>query len=479
MSMKKIFVISFLVVILVAVTVVVAAPNNLPGAGWKTGTQVQNVSSGAVNIIMNAYDQTGASFPCDPQTLNSGQSYTYLPENDCATMPAGFQGSAVVSADGEVAAVTNVNNKGTGQAAGQYNGTDASGAATSISFPLVKNNHSGRTTTFYVQNASGSTNNITASFVVNGVTYNQNYNNVPANSMVIINPSDAGVPAGQGNVGSLTVTGTQPLAGSSLEHETAPTVANNLQASRAFSAADNGSTLFCPLVRYQFGGKVTTTGMQVQNVSGGSETINVSYTIVAGPSGAGTVINATSQTVNNGASANFLQADDLQPGDLAAATVTSTGGGDMAAIVNDKATGTSPERVTTYACFNEANATTQVNLPLVKESFNQNTTGVQVQNVGTSPTGLRLTYRSTSGGTVVIETTSDVAPGNSKTFNLLASGGTGGITTTSGSLASLSGTVNGVVAESLDGEPIVAIANESWTSGSSPQDTKNYEGFNQ
>lgn len=477
--MRKIFVIGILVLLLAAVTVVIAAPNNLPGAGWKTGTQVQNVSTGAVNIIMNAYDQTGISFPCDPQTLNPGESYTYLPENDCSTMPSGFQGSAVVSADGEVAAVTNVNNKPTGQAAGQYNGTDASSAATTISFPLIKNNHSSRTTTFYVQNASGNTNDIDATFVVNGVSYNQSYNNVPANAMVIITPNDAGVPSGQGNVGSLTVTGTEPLAGSSLEHETAPTVANNLQASRAFSASDYGSTLFCPLVRYQFGGKVTTTGLQVQNVSGGSETINVSYTVVAGPSGAGTVINATPQTVADGASANFLQANDLQSGDLAAATITSTGSGDLAAIINDKATGTSPERVTTYACFNEANATTQISLPLVKESFNENTTGVQVQNIGTSPTGLRLTYRTTTGTTVVIETTSDVPAGNSKTFNLLASGGTSGITTTSGSLASLSGTVNGVVVESLDGEPIVAIANESWSGGSTPQDTKNYEGFNQ
>jgi len=477
--MKKTFVIGILILMLVAVAVVVAAPNNLPGAGWKTGTQVQNVSTGPVNIILTAYDQSGNPFTCNSQALNTGESYTYLPENDCSTLPSGFQGSGVVSADGEVAAVTNVNNKPTGQAAGQYNGTDSSEAATTISFPLVKNNHSGRTTTFYVQNASGSTNNMNANFVVNGVSYPKAYNNVPANAMVIITPNDAGVPSGQGNVGSLTVTGSEPLAGSSLEHETSPPVANNLQASRAFSSSDYGPKLFCPLARYQFGGKVTTTGLQVQNVSGGSETINVSYTIVAGPSGAGTVVNATPQTVADGASANFLQANDLKPGDLAAATVTSTGGGDLAAIINDKATGTSPERVTTYACFNSANATTQISLPLVKEAFNNNTSGVQVQNIGTNPTDLELTYRTTSGTTVVIETTSKLAPGNSKTFNLLASGGTSGISVTSGSLSNLNGTVNGVVVVSQDGEPIVAIANESATGGSSPQDTKNYEGFNQ
>ncbi len=474
--MKKLSIIILLLMLVMAVGLVSAGPNDLPGTGWSSGQQIQNVggASGTVNLM--AYDQAGnPPYNCGDQALAPGESYTYLPDSDCPTMPAGFEGSAVASADQPIAAVVNVANKPVGAAAGQYTGTDGSAVSTSIAFPLVKANHAGRTTTFYVQNASNSTNTISAEFKVNGVTYNNSYPNVPANAMVIINPADASVPPGTGSVGALTVTGTQPLAGTSLEHETAPSVANNMQASRAFVPSDYGDTLYCPLVRYAFGSRVTTTGIQVQNVGNVPTNITVTYSVVVG-----SAINSTTTQMNvaAGASANFLQQTDLNAGTLAAATITSSAT-DVAAIVNDKATGTSPERVTTYACFNEANATDTISLPLVKEVFNGNSGGIQVQNVGTGPANVTLTYNTHTGQTVVIETTSPIAAGASKTFVNLTTGGTSGINVVSGSIANLNGTVNGVTIVS-DGEPIVAIANESsLASNTSPQDTKNYEGFNQ
>jgi hypothetical protein len=476
--MKKLSVILLALMLILAVGLVSAGPNDLPGNGWTSGQQIQNVggASGTVNLM--AYDQAGGSFNCGDQALDPGESYTYLPATDCATMPAGFEGSAVASADQPIAAVVNVNNKPVGAAAGQYTGTDGSAVATSVVFPLVKSNHSGRTTTFYIQNASNSTNNITASFKVNGVTYTKTYNAVPANAMVIVNPADTTnpgpVPTGTGQVGALTVTGTQPIAGTSLEHQTSPSVAANLQASRGFVPTDFGSTLYCPLVRYAFGSKLTTTGLQVQNVGNVPTDITVTYSVVVG-----TAVNTTTTQTNiaAGASANFLQATDLNAGALAAATITSTST-DIAAIVNDKATASNPERVTTYSCFSDSNATDTISLPLVKEVFNGNSTGVQVQNVGNSSTNVTLTYITNNAQTVVIETSSPIAAGASKTFVNLTTGGTSGINVVSGSLATLAGTVNGVTVVS-GGQPIVAIANESaMASNANPQDTKNYEGFN-
>jgi hypothetical protein len=473
--MKKVSVIVLMLVLVISVGLVSAGPNDLPGTGWSSGQQIQNVGAASGTVTLIAYDMTGANFPCGDQALDPGESYTYLPDNDCATMPAGFEGSAVASADQPIAAVVNVANKPVGQAAGQYNGTDGGAVATTIAFPLVKSNHAGRTTTFYIQNASNSQNTISATYVVNGTTYNDSFPNVPANAMVILNPADASVPQGTGNVGALTVTGTQPIAGTSLEHETAPSVANNMQASRAFVPSDYGDTLYCPLVRYLFGSRLTTTGIQVQNVGNVPTNITVTYSVVVG-----TAINTTTTQTNvaAGASANFLQQTDFEPGTLAAATITSSAT-DIAAIVNDKATGTSPERVTTYACFNSANATTTISLPLVKEYFNGNTGGVQVQNVGNSATNVTLTYSTHTGDTVVIETTSPIPAGTSKTFVNLTTGGTSGINVVSGDINDLDGTVNGVTVES-DGQPIVAIQNESsLPTNAQPQDTKNYEGFNQ
>jgi hypothetical protein len=470
---KKFLSLLILVVLLMGVSLVGANTNNLPGGGWESGQQIQNVGGGTANVILTAYNTAGANFPCDNQTLAPGASFTWLPDN-CQT-PAGFQGSAVASSNEPIVAVVNVNNRTVGAAAGQYTGTDGGEISTTIAFPLVKNNHAGRTTTFFVQNASSNVNTIEATFSVAGNTYQKSYPNVPAHAMVIITPNDAGVPSGMGNVGSLSLTGTQPLAGTSLEHEAVAAVAQNLQASRAFTPSDYGSTLYCPLARRNFGGLDTTTGLQVQNVANSPQNISIVYSIVAGP-GAGTTVGPfTANNVAPGASANFLASDHLQAGNLASITVT--GSGNLAAIVNDRADAPNPRRFTTYACFAAGKTTSTVNLPLVKEDFFHNTTGIQVQNVGNAAATYTLTYKTHTGHTVVVTHTDPVPPGGSKTFYRIGAGGTANLTVVSGSLANLNSTVSGVVITS--GQPIVAIGNESNYTGVNPQDTKNYEGFNQ
>jgi hypothetical protein len=474
--MKKLSIIVLMLVMIISVGLVSAGPNDLPGTGWTSGQQIQNVGSSSGTVNLTAYDQSGNDYSCGNQALDPGESYTYLPDNDCPTMPAGFEGSAVASADQPIAAVVNVTNRPTGAASGQYTGTDGSAVSTTIAFPLVKSNHAGRTTTFFIQNASTSNNTISVEFNIAGNTYNNAYNNVPPNAMVIVNPADAGVPLGTGYFVGLTVTGTQPIAGTSLEHETAPTVANSMQASRGFVPSDYGTDLFCPLVRHNYSAILTTSGIQVQNVGNAPTNITVTYSMVVGSAINTTV---TQNNVAPGASANFLQSTDFNNNSLGAATITSSGQ-PLAAIVNDRAQATNPIRVTTYACFNQANATETISLPLVKEYWFGNTSGLQIQNVGNAPTDVILTYNTNNGDTVVIRTTSPIPAGASKTFYALTTNGTSGISVVSGSLNDLSSTVSGVVVESEDGQPIVAIGNEgSLASNPLPQDTKNYEGFNQ
>ncbi len=466
--MKKLL--PFLVIVLVLVTVgLVAAQGGLPGSGWKSGQQIQNVGTGSAKVLFTAYDAGGAGFNCGEKTIASGASATYLTDVDCP-VPAGFIGSAVVSADQPIAAIVNVNNRGTGAAAGQYQGTDGADVATTISFPLVKNNHVSRTTTFYVQNASTSPNNITATFSVNGNTYTKAFNNVPGNAMVVINPSDTTppVPSGNGNVGSLTVVGTQPLAGSSLEHQTTAAVGANLQASKAFVAADGATTVYCPLYRNAHTAKAQTTGAQVQNVSGGP--VDISFTVNAGGSTFGP-FNETN--VANGASVTFYAPTlPIPAGAVGSATIEATG--NVIAVVNDRGTEGGVDRVTTYACFGGGGET--VNIPLAKEFAGGNTTGIQVQNVGAADTKVTLVYKATSGASRTIQSTDAISPGESITA-YAASGTPVGwtVVNTSGNMV---GTVNGVVATA--DEPIVAIANESSSAPSpSGQDTKNYEGFSQ
>lgn len=467
--MKKLIPIVILLVVLATVGLV-AAQGGLPGSGWKSGQQIQNVGTAAAQVVFMAYDMSGSASDCGTKNIAPGASETYLTDVDCP-VAAGFVGSAVASADQPIAAIVNVNNRGTGAAAGQYQGTDGADVANSISFPLVKNNHSGRTTTFYVQNASTSPNNISATFNVNGVSYPKSYNNVPGNAMVVIDPSDAGVPSGQGNVGSLEVTGTQPLAGSSLEHEASAVVASNLQASKAFTAADGSQNVYCPLYRNAHTAKGQTTGAQVQNVSGGP--VDINFTVNAGGSTFGPY---TATNVANGASVTFF-APQLTPaipaGTVGSAVISATG--NVVAVVNDRGDDNGVLRFTTYACFGSGDTT--VNIPLAKEFAGGNTTGIQVQNVGGAATKVTLEYKATNGATLKIESKNNIAPGESITSFGVSNLNTS-LWTQLSSSGSMAGTVNGVVITAS--QDVVAIANESSSAPNpSGQDTKNYEGFGQ
>ena len=461
-----------IIVIVVLLAVAVSVVGALPGSGWKSGQQVQNVGGSSAQVVLTAYDQTGTSFNCGTESVAAGASVTYLTDSDCP-VPAGFLGSAVVSADQPIAAIVNVNNKGTGLAAGQYQGTDGADVATTISFPLVKNDHNGRTTTFYVQNASNSTNDMTATFNVGGSNYTKTYTGVPANAMVIVSPTDTtpSMPSGPGTVGSLTVVGTQPLAGSSLEHETSAPVGENLQASKAFTAADGSTDVFCPLFRKNHTAKNQTTGAQVQNVGGAAVDVDFTFNAAGGTYGPYT------ETIAPGASHTFFAGSlaGIPDGAVGSATIGSTG--PVVAVVNDKGVQDGNTRVTTYACFGSGG--TSVNVPLAKEFAGGNTTGIQVQNIGGAATTVTLEYKATNGKALTVESVNSVAPGTSITSWGISNYPNAEWSVVSGVAGDMVGTVNGVVVTGTS--DLAVIANESSNgtySAASNQDTKNFEGFN-
>ena len=142
-------------------------------------------------------------------------------------MPAGFVGSAVVSADQPIAAIVNVVNMPTGRAAGMYRGTDGADVANTIAFPLMKNNYFGRSTTLYIQNASSSANDITVTIRVGASTHTKSFNDVPASAMVLVGPADTNPAMANNSVGSATVTGSGALAGAALEYQHAAALASN------------------------------------------------------------------------------------------------------------------------------------------------------------------------------------------------------------------------------------------------------------
>lgn len=468
----KIVLTAALALLLVGVSLVVAQ-SNPPGTGWTTGMQFQNVGDAAADVRLFLYTPEGSTVDCGSRVAEQDSSVNYLIDVDC-TVAGAFGGSAVVESNQPMRGIVHINNAGVGQAGGIYNATTMEQVSTTLLFPLAKHNHFGRTTTFHVQNAGGAAANLTATFRVNGATFTKTYNGVLPNTMVVITPADAGVPAGNGQVGSLTVSGSGPLAGTSLEHQHAAAVAQNLQATKAFTPADYDDKVYCPLFRNAHTGLKLTTGAQVQNVGATAQTVTLTYT----PRDGGATV-SKSETVLPGASATFYAPFIGVPAN-SVGSVTIAGQGDIVAVVNDEGSEGGLQRTTTYACFPASQATNKVVMPLYKEYWVGNTSGIQIQNVSESgaAASIEITYIATNKSSQVTLTPGmTVAAGGSTTFY----GISGGIfpptmTVVSGDPAAMANSYGSVVIES--NTPIVAIANESGLAAGA-QDSKNYEGFNQ
>ena len=446
-----------------------------PGSGWQAGVQVQNMGESQTLIGYKGIDANGTLTDCGSVSTLPGGSANFLTFWSCPSGHPLFT-SGLVSADLPGAAISSISNSPTGTAGGQYRGTEILNSAKSIFFPLVKHNHAQRTTSFSVQNASWDFNEITAFFKVNGITYSKVYKSVPPFVSVLITLADAGVPSGNGQVGSLSITGTQPLAGASMEYENGVAVTQNLQTAAAFTAADTDTVLYCPLFRNDHAAKHQTSGLQVQNVDTKIQEVTMTFTPVGG--GAQVI---KSQLVQPGASATFYAPTaDIPPGTVGSVVVQ--GEGYIIAVVNENGTEASGQRLmTTYQCFPASSATPEVLIPLYKEFYKGNTSGIQVQNVagdGRSAT-IEITYRATnSSAEVVFVPTTTIPDGESITFwgvsNLSSPPG---LSVVSGTPAALAGTYGSVSITS--DTAIVAIANETSTgTNGSGQDSKNYEGFN-
>ena len=448
----------------------------VPGSDWQAGIQVQNSGTFKAIIGFAGVAANGAQTECGYVQTPPGDSANFLTLWGCPSGHPTFS-AGVVRLNQPGAAIASIGNAPAGVAGGQYRGMNAAQASPEIFFPLVKHDHNGRTTSFSVQNTGGQSAQITAVFKVNGQTFTKTYQSVPAQASVLITPADAGVPGGVGQVGSLSVNGSQPLAGASLEHEHDVAVAQNLQTSSAFSPADKDTKLYCPLYRNDHAAKKQTSGVQVQNVSDQVQTITLDYT----PVGNGAKV-TKSEVVQPGASATFYAPSVGVPaGSLGSVTVSSTG--EIVAVTNEGGKLDDGRRImTTYTCFPASSATKRVLIPLYKEFYKGNSSGIQVQNVagdGSTAT-IQMAYTATNSSAQAVFTHSTPIPdGGSITFwGVSTLSSPPGITAVSGSPAALAGTYGSVVITS--DKPIVAIANETtYLTDGSGQDSKNYEGFNE
>jgi hypothetical protein len=375
-----------ILLILALIAVAFGAYSGTARAGaftYTSGFQVQNLAASQSNVQVTFYRQNGAVEAMVNDTIPANGSKTYFPLTQVAD---GFNGSAVISADTPVAAVTNIlgNN---GAAAASY--IAASVGSTTVLIPLLMKNNSGFTTWFNVQNTSNSTSNVK-------VTYSHGLEvtaSIPAFSSNTFDQATEQHPVA---VFSAIVTSDQPVAATVIEEST--------QVMFAYSGFPGGSTNpVLPLINANNSGYIT--GVQIQNAGTQATNVTLSYT----PSDAGTACTET-QNIPAGQSATFtLGAFAGQPPANAqtdciggqrfigsARVITPDGNStnqELVAIVNQLRPGVNGEA---YGSFNPAEAAQKVVMPLIMDRNGGYFTGFNVMNVGTGATTVNCTFTGTS-----------------------------------------------------------------------------------
>lgn len=432
---------------------------------YSTGFQVQNLSStDTATISMSFYAlENGTASVTASDTIPAGGSKTYFPlDSGTVTLPAGFDGSAVISSDQPVAAIVNV--LGDGFNFGSSYGSFSAGA-NSVSLPLVAKNQVGIYDTFVnVQNAGSASTSATITYA--GVSGCSETKSIPAGAAARFDQSATSC-LPDGHVGAATIT-----TGNASDAIVATVIetSNNNTGLFAYNGFTSGSTdVAAPLV--QFGNAGFQTGMQIQNTGTTSTDVTVSFTPVAG---SGTACTETI-SIAGGASATFgLAAFNTEYGASAgtencandglfvgSARVTANSGNQpLVAIVNQT---NFANYASAYNAFNPANATTTLSMPLLMDRNAGFFTGFNLQNVGTTSATVTCTYSNGAGGQTVASYSATVAAGAPVNELQLDK-------------ASAAGYVGGATCTST--VPIIAVVNELGSSTSADL-LFTYEAFNQ
>jgi hypothetical protein len=219
---------------------VAARPASASLFNYTAGIQVQNLSASNASIVISFVNQDGTQAGTTNDTVPANGSKTYFPLQGVS---AGFNGSAVVSSDQQVAAVVNVlgNN---GAAGASYIGFSA--GANTLKIPLLMKDNYGFNTWFNVQNVGNAATNITVNYT-DGTSASKN--NIQPNASATF---DQALEAHGQTVFAATVSasGGQPIAATVIEENPSTMFAHN-----SFTAGSNNPAM--PLINANNYGYIT------------------------------------------------------------------------------------------------------------------------------------------------------------------------------------------------------------------------------
>ena len=388
--------------------IAVAGPSS-----YATGFSVANLdSSNPAAIVITYYNQDGTTNVSPvSDTIPAGGVNSYFPIHTTA----GFDGSAVISSDREVAAIVNVLGDNGAFGGADYGGF-SSGATTSY-VPQVLRNFFGISTWFNVQNTGNEDAAVTVTYSGSPAPTCTETATIKPGAAKRFDQSTSSC-LSDNFIGAATVT-----TGSATQEIVSAVVQYNDVSLLSYSGFTNSGTasVVVPFVSHRWFG--SRTAIQIQNTGGVNTNVTVTYTPSSGFPGQTC---SETKSVPAGGSTNFGDVALFQSatnpcgpmtgtvqanyGFVGSAEVTGNSANqNLVAIVNTVTSGT--PNGATYNAFSPDAGTNTVAFPQIMDRYFGIFTGFSVANVGTSPTSISCTFSNSS----VTASQNNVAPGSAFT----------------------------------------------------------------
>jgi hypothetical protein len=380
--------------------------------GYITAATVKNLGTAPASVRLSYFDQTGSAVGAGDAiaSLPPNASWTVRQDNGNSFPSSGLDslraGSAIVYSTEPVATFVNEFAPGASGDATSYTGIQLpDGAATTLNAPAIANNAYGGYTTGIglINTGSGPTDiQIVYRDTAGATVWTTTQTGLPAHAYAAFY-SGPPLPLTSGFAGTATIiSSAQPVA--AVVNEVGP---GGRFSSYDATAAGNTRLLAPVALNNAFGGYFT--GMGVQNTTGTSGTVGVTY---YNPDGS--IAKAVSTAISANGYLGIYQGDatDGPPSSTNgySAVLTPSSGVFLAAIVNEVAPAAAAQS-TSYNTFGFGLLGAQ--LALVENAGSDGwNTGLGIMNTGTTATAVTVTYYDTATGAQVGTpfTTGSLAP---------------------------------------------------------------------
>jgi len=402
--------------------------------GDDSGIQVQNTGTTAAILTIDYYYADGnRAATSGPHTVQPSNPENFYQPNERG-LPSGFDGSAVIRSSQPIAAIVNRVNYTAGSSTSSL--TVPSSPNTSFYVPLVYGGRDDYFTTLSIQNTSPDPATYTLNLQPNAGT-----SGAAVTETVTVAPNavrrlrvGTDIRVAGGFIGAANITGPQTLIAVGETRNTRTGVWFGYSGVPTGSATHNA-----PLLFKNYDSNQWMSGAQVANTSNATITLNA--TVRSRDDVRGFALPAVTLAPNQGHFYDLSAAAGLPENLVGSGVFTATG--PIAVVVQE----TSAPKREGMAYNGFADGSVRISLPLIFKDFNGYDTGVQVQNLGTLPTTVTISFFSATGlpqasQTEVANPGGDAVNFYQPTNPALPTGFVGSATVTS------------------DGQPIVAIVNQ-------------------